>query len=111
MFPDRLYEGGKMQRIVIFQQGGNGEPKVKALRERGRDLTISRIYTLDVSLPPVIDEPSSLLPPEIDADLVLSFLGHPDLVHDLAVLCERHSVPMVASGRRIPLKSAITPPT
>ena len=53
--------------------------------------------------------PPAILPTHIDADLVLDYLQHPDLSEDLAVLCARQSIPMIAPGRKI--RYAVTPPT
>ena len=64
---------------------------------------------IDEPLPPVLDDTSTLLPAQIEADLVLDFLQHPDLSEDLAVLCSRQSIPVVAAGRKI--RYAVTPPT
>jgi len=100
-----------MQRIVVFQQGSSGEVKVAALRERGRGLVIAEVVTIEGPLPQLIDDPQEYLPCTLDADLALCFLGHPDLAHELALLCRREGVPLVASGRRIPVEGVIAPPT
>ncbi len=101
-----------MQRIVVFLQSGKGVDKVSAVGERGRDLAISQVFSIDGPLPRVIDDSSEYLPFRIEADLVLSFLKHPDLVHDLALLCKRLEIPLVASGKKIAVEgAAICPPT
>lgn len=43
-------------------------------------------------------------------DLVLDFLKHPDLSHDLALLCQRLAIPMVASGKKTTVDGTHTPP-
>ncbi len=66
---------------------------------------------MEDSLPPVIDDASEYLPSEFEADLVLDFLQHPDLSHDLAELCRRKGIPVVASGKKIKVEGTLTPPT
>lgn len=100
-----------MQRIIVVQQSGSGEAKIVALRQRGRDLDIRSVISIDDPLPQLVDDPEIYLPDDLDADLVLSFLKHPDLAHELALRCRREGVPLVASGRRIPVDGVITPPT
>lgn len=100
-----------MQRITVVQQCGSGEAKILAVRQRGRDLDISRVISIDDPLPPLLDDSESYLPEDIDADLVICFLRHPDLAHDLALRCRRAGVPLVASGSKIPIDGVITPPT
>lgn len=105
-----------VQRIVVFQQGGSGEEKIRAVREHGRDLEIVQVVDIDAELPPVIDEPDQYLPDRQEfvsyrADLVLDHLRHPDLTHALALSCHELDLPVVASGRRIPVSGLIAPPT
>ncbi len=100
-----------MQRIVVFQQGNSGEPKIKGIRGRGRNITISQVITLSPSLPPIIDDPEEYLPGDIEADLVLDFMKHPDLSFALAEMCKRKGIPVVASGKKIRVQGTITPPT
>jgi hypothetical protein len=61
-------------------------------------------------MPLVVDDASEYLPDTIDADLVLDFLKHPDLSHDLALLCRRLSIPIVASGKKPRWPGTHTPP-
>ena len=100
-----------MQRIIVFQQIGSGDEKIRGVRQRGRDLSITEVISIDSPLAQIIDEPEALFPDALDADLALCFLGHPDLAHELALLCRREGVPLVASGRKIPVEGVITPPT
>ena len=101
------------QRIVVVQQRGSGEAKIEALRMRGRDLELSKIIDITVPLPTVIDDPSEFLPATIEADLVLSFVKHPDLALDLARMCSRLGIPVVASGKKLfpSIEGVLTPPT
>jgi hypothetical protein len=99
------------QRILVVQQGGKGTRKVAALRRRGEGLAIAAVFDLPVGLPPVVDDAGALLPAALDADLVLAFIGHPDLATDLARLCERRGVPLVASGQKVSGERVFAPPT
>lgn len=99
------------QRIVVFQQRGSGEAKIRGIREHGRGLRVARVIDIDVDLPPVVDDAGPYLPDSLEADLVLDFLRHPDLRHELALRCARWSIPVVASGKRMPVEGLISPPT
>ena len=50
-------------------------------------------------------------PDTIEADLVLDFTKHPDLSHDLALMCRKRNIPVVASGKKTRVEGVITPPT
>jgi hypothetical protein len=94
-------------RIVVFEQNGSGQFKIKGIREFGRNIVITDIFTIDAALPTFIDEPERYITDRFSVDLVLDFLKHPDLSHYLAELCKRKGIPIVASGKKIP--DAITP--
>ena len=94
-------------RIVVFSQAGSGDLKIKGIRQYGHDLEISQLFDLPASLPAFLDEPEEYLPQELDADLVLSFLKHPDLNDGLAALCRRLRLPLIISGKKT--RDAITP--
>jgi thymidylate synthase len=100
-----------MQRIVVFQQRGSGEDKIRGIREHGRELTIQAVVSIDQDLPVVIDDPEKYLPATIQADLVLDHLRHPDLSQALAVQCRDQGIPVVASGKHIPVEGLVAPPT
>ena len=100
-----------MQKIVVFQQNGSGEGKIEGIRKHGRDIDISRVYSIDEALPPVIDDAEEYLPESLDADLVLDFLKHPDLSYELAKICGKLNIPVVSSGKKHQVKGAFTPPT
>lgn len=100
-----------MQRILVVQQEGSGDAKVEALRRRARDIEITDIFDIPGSLPAIIDESAGLLPSKLDADLVLSFVKHPDLAHDLAAACRDAGIPLIASGQKLDVEGAHTPPT
>lgn len=99
------------QKIVVFQQNGSGEKKIHALRTHNDGLIELEIISIDAPLPLILDDSDEYLPTELEADLVLDFLKHPDLSHDLAKLCESLNIPIVASGKKHRVKWAITPPT
>lgn len=99
------------QKIIVFQQNGSGEKKIKGLRQYGKGFFEIEIINIDETLPLVIDDTSSYLPDDISCDLVLDFLKHSDLSTDLANICQRKNIPMVASGKKIVGNKAFTPPT
>jgi hypothetical protein len=97
-------------KILVFQQGGRGESKVRGIRQYGENQFDITLITIDQPMPPVVDDASEYLPETIDADLVLDFLKHPDLSHDLALLCRKLSIPIVASGKKTTVPGTHTPP-
>jgi hypothetical protein len=99
------------QRILIFQQNGSGESKIAGLRRYGGQSLVLESIPIDQTLPAVIDSTADCLPEHIQADLVLDFLIHPDLSHDLALICTRRNIPIIASGKKPSVKGALTPPT
>ena len=100
-----------MQKIIIFQQNGSGEKKIAGIEKYGDHLFEIERISIDTDLPPVIDDTRDYLPEKIQADLVLDFLLHPDLSHDLGVLCSRNNIPVVASGKKHRIEGVHTPPT
>lgn len=101
---------GKPLKIAVFQQGGRGESKVAGIRRFGGGRFDITLTTIDQPLPAVVDDASGYLPATIDADLVLDFLKHPDLSHDLALLCKQLRIPIVASGKKTTVPGTHTPP-
>lgn len=97
-------------KILVFQQDGRGESKVKGIQQYGQNLFTVTLITIDQPLPAVVDDASEYLPETIEADLVLDFLKHPDLSHDLALLCRRLAIPIVASGKKTTVEGTHTPP-
>jgi hypothetical protein len=115
---DRLSETAKLeeamvapQKIIVFQQNGSGESKVKGIRKYGKKLFTLELVSIDLPLPPILDDTEQYLPPDIRADLVLDFFKHPDLSHDLALACQQKKIPLIASGKKLRVKWALTPPT
>lgn len=105
-------EGEKtgVQRILVFQQDGSGETKLKGIQRYGRGMFDLNTVSVDGPLPLVIDDSEEYLPSEIHADMVIDFLKHPDISHDLAALCQNKNIPVVASGKKIRGKGVFTPP-
>ena len=99
------------QRILVFQQNGSGEGKIRGIRKYGKDIFLIETISIDASLPPIIDDTSDYLPKDIPADLVLDFLKHPDLSHDLALFCAEREIPIVASGKKLRGQRVFAPPT
>lgn len=96
---------------MVFQQNGSGETKIAGLRKYGGELFQLEIINIDAVLPLVLDNTGEYLPEDISCDLVLDFLRHNDLSTDLARLCEKKEIPLIASGKKIIGKAVITPPT
>lgn len=99
------------QKLMVFQQNGSGEKKIEGLKKHGGDMFELEIVNIDDILPPVLDDTSDYLPQEISCDLVLDFLRHNDLSTDLAILCAKKEIPLVASGKKIQGNGVFTPPT
>ena len=99
------------EKILVFQQNGSGESKIQGIRKYGKERFIIETFSIDEALPPVLDDTRDYLPFDIQADLILDFMKHPDLSHDLAVACRARNIPLVASGKKLRVKGALTPPT
>lgn len=99
------------QRIAVFEQAGNAATKLAWIRAHGRELEIVRVVDLTADLLAVIDDPEAYLPQDWQADLVLSYLRHPDLADELARVCVAKGVPLVASGKRLSGQGVFCPPT
>ena len=99
------------EKILVFQQNGSGESKIQGIRRYGKERFIIETVSIDEALPPILDDTRDYLPSDIQADLILDFLKHPDLSHDLAIACRARNIPIVASGKKIRVKGALTPPT
>jgi hypothetical protein len=99
------------QKITVFQQNGSGEKKILGISRYGSNRFDLEIVSIDAPLPPIIDDAKEYIPQDIQADLVLDFLKHPDLSHDLAVVCRDKKIPVVASGKKLRVKGVLTPST
>jgi hypothetical protein len=100
-----------MQKVMVFQQRGSGERKIAGVREYGADIVRLEVVSIDDELPPVLDDGRSWLPSVIDADLVLDFLRHQDLSHDLVQICVEQGIPVVSSGKKRTGRNVLIPPT
>jgi len=99
------------QKIMVFQQNGSGESKIAGVRKYGGDRIVLEVISIDDPLPPLVEDASDYLPSEFQADLVLDFLKHPDLSHDLAAMCRKLAIPVIASGKKLDIEGIHTPPT
>ncbi len=99
------------QKILVFQQNKSGEPKIQGIKKFGDDLFILETISIDAPMPIFLDDTKGYLPNDIQADLVLDFLKHPDLSYDLAKMCLHEHIPMVASGKKYQVQGTLTPPT
>ena len=108
-----MFEGKAItkQRLIVFQQKESGKLKIEGLEKYGSEYFDMTIVDIDDELPLVLDDTSDYLPEELDCDLVLDFLKHNDLSTDLATLCLKMKIPIIGSGKKLPGKGAITPPT
>ena len=100
-----------IQKVLVFQQNGRGESKIQGIIKYGENLFDLQIISIDKPLPPVIDDSTKYLLHDINADLVLDYLTHPDLSYDLAVLCVTKNIPVIATGKKSHIKSVLTPST
>jgi hypothetical protein len=101
----------EVQNILVFQQNGSGVKKIEGVRQYGNNCFSLEIISIDAHLPTVIDDTKEYIPRNIEADLVLDYLKHPDLSYDLAVVCRDKKIPVVASGKKFRVKGVFTPPT
>lgn len=88
------------EQIVVFEQRGSGQKKIQGIKEFGGDQFSIRSIDISGDLPEFIDNPEDYLPQTIEADLVLDYMLHPDLSHELARLCRERGIPLVASGKK-----------
>lgn len=111
MGSDHSSEATAPQKILVFQQRGSAESKIAGISRFGNGAFALEIFSIDGPLPTLIDDASDYLPERITADLVLDYLKHPDLSQDLAAMCSRLAIPVVASGKKLHCKGVLTPPT
>mgnify|MGYP001058187871 CR=1 FL=1 len=97
------------QKILVFQQNNSAETKVAGINRYGEGRFELEIISINATLPQVIEDSREYLPSEIQADLVLDFLKHPDLSYDLAIMCRDRGIPVVASGKKSRIKGVFTP--
>ncbi len=97
------------QKLLVFQQNGRGESKIRGIQAYGEGLFELEVMSIDCTIPPVLDDSSEYLPSDFQADLILDYLKHPDLSHDLAVMCKNRGIPLIASGKKFRLEGTFTP--
>lgn len=100
-----------LQRILVYQERGSGEKKIAGIEDYAPGLFELDVISIDDSLPAMIDEPETYFPNELQADLVLGFLRHPDLAAELLKRCKDAEIPFVASAKKYPAAFQLaTPP-
>ena len=87
--------------IIVFQQQNSASAKISGIKRYGHNVVIKQVFDIDADLPEIIDQPGEYITDELDGDLVLSFLQHPDLAEYLAELCESKKIPIIASGKKV----------
>jgi hypothetical protein len=85
--------------IIVFQQFGSAERKIKGIRKYGKEVKIKQVFSIDENIPEVIDSPDIYIKDDFEGDLVLNFLKHPDISDYLVELCEKKSIPVVTTGK------------
>ncbi len=85
--------------ILVFQEAGSAEKKIKGIKKYGDNISIKKVISIDDALPEVIDEPEKYINDDIDADLVMNFLKHPDLSSYLVDVCEKKAIPVITTGK------------
>lgn len=86
-------------RISVIQEGDAGALKISGITRYGQHLEIVEVLTVPSNLPSLVDSPEAYVPDHFAGDVVLSFIKHPDLLDQLAAVCERRQIPLIASGR------------
>ncbi len=104
-------EPSDKQNIAVFLHPGKSQQKIDGIEKYAGDHIRLRLYLIDADLPDIIDDSGPYLPESIDADLVLDFLSHPDLSHDLAELCSKQNITVICSGKKKSHSWADYPPT
>ncbi len=92
----------KKFEITVFEENGSGDYKIAGIQVYGKGIEIINVVNITEPLPEIIDEPEEYIPSRIEGDLVLNFLKHPDLAEYLVQVCNRLSIPVIASNRHIP---------
>lgn len=109
-FERRAVPCSSPQRILVLQQAGSGESKIRGIRQFGGERFSIATYAIDAPLPDLIEDGGAYLPQSLAADIVLDYLLHPDLSLDLWTLCQQQGLPVVAAGKKGAGQWAITPP-
>ncbi len=99
----------KVQHLLVFQQDNSAESKIKGIKKYGQGKFEIETVSINSPLPPIIDDSSQYFPKKLEAHVVLDFLKHPDLSHDLAKICQNKGIPDIASGKKLRLQGVYTP--
>ncbi len=100
----------KPQIICVFQQNRSGENKIRGIEIFGKDRFIIKEISINETLPDIIDDSEGYLPDNIEADLVIDYLKHPDLSYDLASLCKKLQIPEIATRKKLKNNWTYSPP-
>ena len=100
-----------VQHITVFQQNESGRGKIEGIARFGDGRFHLEVVSIDRAFPPIIDDAAPFLPDDLQTDLVLDFLKHPDLSQDLAIICRDRNIPVIASGKKTTVDGVIAPPT
>ena len=101
----------KKQKVLLFQQNSKGESKIRGLLKYGGNLFELETLSINAALPEILDDTRAYLPQDFNADIVIDFLEHPDLSHDLAIICANKEIPVIASGKKLRIPGVFTPPS
>ncbi len=85
--------------IVVFQEAGSAEKKVKGILKFGEKITITNMFSINATLPEFVENPEEYITSEFNGELVLNFLKHPDLSDYLVDLCTEKQIPVVTTGK------------
>ncbi len=87
-------------KIKIFQQFGSAEKKIEGIKRYGHGIETLELVSIDDNLPELVDNPEDFIHDDIQADLVLNYLTHPDLSDYLTKVCEKKVIPIVSAGKK-----------
>lgn len=98
-----------MQKIIVFQEKNSGMSKIAGIKRFGEDRFLIETVDIEGQLPYIIEDSTDYFPEQFNADLVLDYMKHPDLSCDLALLCQKKGIPVVATGKKKTSNHAFTP--
>jgi thymidylate synthase len=85
--------------IIVFQQSGSAEMKVKGIARFGENINIKDTISINGSFEEFVENPEKYIPSDFEAELVLNFLKHPDLSDYLVKICVEKKIPVVTTGK------------
>jgi len=87
-------------KILVFEQQGSGTQKISGIKRFGNPDDTVTLVDINARLPEFVDQPEDYFDENnMDGDLVLNYLTHPDLSYYLIELCTRKKIPVVSSGK------------